>query len=230
MAAATASSNQRRQQRDQTRQQILKAAAQVFALRGFAAASMAEIAEHAQLKKALIQYHFETKDNLWKAAVEQLWQQRDRLMPRYLGGGNSHAAVQDSTHNSDGCRSDGCHSEYELRSIFSALVRFSHHHPEWMALVFREASNPGPRLNWLIDNFLRSDLARGTEFIEQAQRDRLLPAGCPLQLLHLISGALSYNLLVAPMTRRATGVNLASEQSISEQVELLLGLLEAAAQ
>ena len=210
MATAATRNNQRQQQRAHTRAQIVRAAARVFAVRGFEAASMAEIAERAQLKKALIQYHFETKENLWRAAVAQLWQQRDRLMPRYLGQGG-----------------EG-NSEQELRAIFTAMVRFSHHHPEWMALVFREASNPGPRLDWLIDTYLRSDLNRGTDFIARAQRDSLLPEGSPLQLLHLVSGALSYNLLLAPMTKRATGVNLASEKSIGEQVELLLQLLRPA--
>ena len=210
MATAATRNNQRQKQRAHTRAQIVRAAARVFAVRGFEAASMAEIAERAQLKKALIQYHFETKENLWRAAVAQLWQQRDRLMPRYLGQGGAG------------------NSEQELRAIFTAMVRFSHHHPEWMALVFREASNPGPRLDWLIDTYLRSDLNRGTDFIARAQRDSLLPEGSPLQLLHLVSGALSYNLLLAPMTKRATGVNLASEKSIGEQVELLLQLLRPA--
>jgi len=28
-------------------------------------------------------------------------------------------------------------------------------HPEWIALMFRKSASPGPRLTWLIDNYLR---------------------------------------------------------------------------
>ena len=154
MATGTGNNNQRQKQRESTRRQILQAAARVFARHGFEAASMAEIAAEAQLKKALVQYHFETKENLWKAAVEQLWQQRDRLLPRYFGG---EADMQ---------------GDNSLHDLFTALITFTRDHPEWMALVFRESANPGPRLDWLIDNFLGSDLSRGTRFIEQAQGAR----------------------------------------------------------
>ena len=41
----------------------------------------------------------------------------------------------------------------------------------------------------------------------------------------MLSGALSYNLLVAPMTQRATGVDLGSDAQVHEQVDLLMRLL-----
>ena len=47
----------------------------------------------------------------------------------------------------------------------------------------------------------------------------------PLHLLHLISGALTYNLLVAPQTQLVTGTDLGSEESIAQQVSLLQTLL-----
>jgi TetR/AcrR family transcriptional regulator len=199
--------NLRQQRRRQTRLQILDSAGRVFGQSGFDAASMADIAEDAGLKKALVQYHFETKENLWKAAVTHLWQRRDEMIPGYIDSGGSVRGAD------------------ALRDIFTAIVTFTRHHPEWITLMFRESSNPGPRLDWLIEKFLREDIERGCSFIEIAQERGMLPAASPLQLLHLISGALSYNLLIAPMTARATGVDLASEASVTEQVEVLINLL-----
>jgi len=200
----------RQEQKKQTREQILDAAARVFARAGFEAASLADIAGEAGVKKALVQYHFETKDNLWREAVAQLWARRDQTLPRYL---ESDAETV---------------GEGAVRGIFSALLQFNKHHPEWLALVFRESATPGPRLSWLIEHHLRDDIARGTQFIEWAQRAGVLPRVSSLQLLHLVSGALSYNLMVAPMTRQATGVDLASEASMDEQVDILMGLLKSA--
>jgi AcrR family transcriptional regulator len=202
--------NQRNRKRENSRQQILDAATRVFAREGFEAASMAGIAEQAGVKKALVQYHFETKENLWKEAVRRLWAQRDTTLPDIVEL-DSLEQGQDA-----------------LRSVLRAIVEFTRQHPEWLALMFRESHNPGPRLTWLIDHYLSEDIRRGCSFVEHAQDVGLLPRTSPLQLLHLISGALSYNLLVAPMTRQATGVDLGSQESIAEQVEILLRLLENA--
>jgi len=48
-----------------TRKAILKAAADLFSLRGYDGTSMSDIAAKAGVTKSLLQYHFETKDNLW---------------------------------------------------------------------------------------------------------------------------------------------------------------------
>ena len=55
----------RQQQKEQTREQILEAAIDTFARLGFDGASLADIAAAAGVKKALVQYHFTTKDQLW---------------------------------------------------------------------------------------------------------------------------------------------------------------------
>ena len=201
---------QRRQQRAQSREQILDAAVQAFARFGFEATSMADIAASAGLKKALVQYHFETKENLWRKAMAHLWHLRDEVLPRYL---------DDATLAGD---------RASLREVLSAILKFNQHHPEWIALVFRESATPGPRLSWLIEHYLRDDIRNGTEFIERAQKAGLLPDVSPLQLLHLISAALSYNLLVAPMTAQAVGVDLTTAEAMDEQVDILMDLLHPA--
>jgi len=200
--------NLRQQQRDSTREQILIAATTVFASQGFEAASMAEIAALAGHKKALLQYHFATKHNLWRHTVAHLWALRDRVLPRYLDDDSAGGA------------------EASFRKVLRAVLSFNHHHPEWVALVFRESAQPGERLTWLIDHYLGQDISQGTEFIQRAQQDGLLPSVSPLQLLHLISGALCYTQLVAPMTLQATGTDLASNAAMDEQVDILLRLLQ----
>lgn len=201
-----AASNLRTQRRESSRQLILGAAISEFASEGFEAASLARIATRAGVKKALVQYHFATKDNLWKQAVHSLWAQRNTLIPTTTEPRVITQSVQ-------------------VRAIFEAIVEFSRLHPAWVAFILRESSQPGPRLSWLIDQYLQDDIKQGCQFIEQAQAAGLLPRVSALQLLHLISGALSYNLLVAPMTQQATGTDLSSKASIDEQVDILMQLL-----
>jgi AcrR family transcriptional regulator len=55
-----------------SRDEILKAASQLFASRGFHETSMAEVARSAKVSKALIFWHFKTKEELFFAVLGRL--------------------------------------------------------------------------------------------------------------------------------------------------------------
>jgi AcrR family transcriptional regulator len=63
--------------REQTRRQLLAAAAEVFARKGFAGASLEEIAELAGYTTGAIYYHFGNKDKLILELIETGWSQRN---------------------------------------------------------------------------------------------------------------------------------------------------------
>jgi AcrR family transcriptional regulator len=69
-----------------TRETILTAALDVFAEKGFDGTSIADIAAVAQVPKSLLQYHFGSKEELWKACLEQkavpLLKPLDRFLER----------------------------------------------------------------------------------------------------------------------------------------------------
>ncbi|TXS92740.1 TetR family transcriptional regulator [Parahaliea maris] len=208
---AVSSSNRevtrREQQREQTRLRILRAAIHCFTRSGFTAASMSRIAQAAGVKKALVQYHFTTKDSLWQAAASLLWEERNARLAQFM-------AIQDVNGLAD-----------SLRPAFTAIVEFTREHPEWMWLMFHEAQGDSPRARWLRQHFLERDYELGVRFVRGCQQQGLMRDADPLQLLHLITGALTYNLLVAPQTRAITGTNLATRESIDRQVDLLLAML-----
>jgi len=205
MNQATPTSRQR--QREQTRSQILAAAVKIFARSGFEAASLADIAREAGVKKALVQYHFSTKEQLWKDAATRLWTERNSRLAEVVEGR---------------CADD---LNDRMRQGFTALVEFTRENPEWLWFMFHEASVNGPRRQWLTDTFLREDYRLGEKFVTLFQEHGVIRQGSPLHILHLISGALTYNLLVAPQTLLVTGTDLASEESITQQVALLQTLL-----
>jgi AcrR family transcriptional regulator len=67
-----------RVQSQESRDDILKAAMQLFAGRGFHETSMAEVAREAKVSKALIFWHFKTKEELFLAVLSRL------LEPYYI--------------------------------------------------------------------------------------------------------------------------------------------------
>ncbi len=71
-----------------SRDEILKAAMQLFASRGFHETSMSEVAREARVSKALIFWHFKTKDELFVAVL-------NRLLEPYFIDFAEEAAVMD---------------------------------------------------------------------------------------------------------------------------------------
>ena len=197
----------RQQRKERTQRTILRAAIDVFAELGFEAASMGAIANRARMKKALVQYHFETKDNLWKEAMLMLWQQLENAFPRYLQN-------MDTSRDRD-----------SIRDVFRQIIRFVQDHPAWAGIIFRESATRGPRLDWLVEHCLKDNVADGIQFIKLAQKHGTLPQADPLYLLHIISGALIYILLVSPMTERATGVDMTSESGIEILLDIFMDML-----
>ena len=58
---------------DATRGRILEAALEVFAERGFDGAATREIAARSGTNLGLIKYYFDTKEKLWRAAVDRVF-------------------------------------------------------------------------------------------------------------------------------------------------------------
>jgi AcrR family transcriptional regulator len=65
-------SSEPRTQSQDSRDEILKAAMQLFANRGFHETSMSEVAREARVSKALIFWHFKTKEELFVAVLNRL--------------------------------------------------------------------------------------------------------------------------------------------------------------
>src|SRR5690348_4404009 len=71
---------------DPTRERILAAALDLFSERSFEGATTREIAARAGVTQPLLNYHFQSKDALWRAAVDTLFEElNDALAARADG-------------------------------------------------------------------------------------------------------------------------------------------------
>ncbi len=71
-----------------TRRAILSSATRVFADRGYAGASYQHIADEAGLQKSHIQYHFGTKEELWRTVVDYVTREFTIEFERLLAEGS----------------------------------------------------------------------------------------------------------------------------------------------
>ena len=116
-------------------ERILKAALGVFATYGFEGATTREIARRANVKQPQISYHFESKELLWKAAADTIFEEFDRALK---------ANMQDAVDDDD-----------RLYRLVRTFVSFVARNPEWFAFVIHEGFQAGERNQWLIKKWLK---------------------------------------------------------------------------
>ncbi len=129
----------RRQARSEaTRTALLDAALHEFAAHGFEAASTRAIAAAAGTQQPQINYHFESKDELWRAAVDHLFARLDDAVGRHLR--------RLPTANDPRARF--------ARGI-RAFVRAAAELPELNRIMVHEATIETPRLTWIVEQHTR---------------------------------------------------------------------------
>ena len=74
----------RAEQREDTRERIVVAAAKAFSERGFRAASTRDIAARAGVNQGLITYYFRSKQELWKAAAGRILDRLEEVLGQPL--------------------------------------------------------------------------------------------------------------------------------------------------
>ncbi|HEY5108866.1 MAG TPA: TetR family transcriptional regulator [Acidimicrobiales bacterium] len=134
-ATATESAGARtRRPSEHVTRDLLDAAAVEFADHGFAGASTRRIAERAGAHQPQINYHFTSKEQLWRATVDHLFSLMDATLPGFDGGPSPEAAFE---------------------AVLRSFMRFSAEHPELDRIINLEATAPSPRLEWLVATHLR---------------------------------------------------------------------------
>ncbi len=195
------------------RDRILAAAVTLFAQQGFSGTSFGAVAVASGQSKALVQYHFPNKDALWQESLRHLLAQREQLLPQYLDPAFLN-------------RLDEREQNQMIRTLCRQLIRFASRHPEWIRILYQEAASPGPRLDWMIREFLQQDLQNGTAMITLAQARGLLPKVEPSHLLHILSGAVFHIVNIAPILQRAQGIDPNNDDYIDRYVDTFIAMLK----
>lgn len=192
--------------------ELIKAAAlEEFAGSGFKGASIEQIAKTAGVAKPLVHYHFGSKQELWIAAVsdgfDRFQAEAESFVPDFL------------EQNTD-----------EVIDRFAeAIVRFSARNPYLVRISTDETSKGGERAEWLKERYLLplQDLSSAVvESVSGSRKDS--------QAIHLASilnpaifGAINFPYIDADVVQTAHGVDVFSEQYISEHTRFIAMLMRA---
>ena len=193
-----------------TRAALLDAALHEFAAHGFEGASTRRIAARAGTHHPQINYHFESKEALWRAAV-------DHLFARF----NAAITAQDQP------APDASPSEVfaaTVRALVGAVAQL----PELNRIMVQEAMADSERLDWIVERHVQRGFNALARLWHDLQRDNAVPhlAGMDATVMYytLVGGA-SLLYVNAPEARRLTGREPTDPAAVAAHADALVRML-----
>jgi TetR/AcrR family transcriptional regulator len=192
---------------DPTRDRILAAAVDLFSERSFDGATTREIAQRAGVTQPLLNYHYKSKDDLWRAAVDSLFD----LLGR---------AMDDRIH---GLRGVDELTSAKLR--VREFITFSARNPQLHRLITQECKADGPRMDYLVEHHVRPLYESTVELFEHLARDGVVPPIAAPHLYYILTGAGPTMFVLGPECRRLSGLDPQSDEVIDAHADAVCTLL-----
>ena len=188
----------------ETRDRLVEAALFLFAERGFEGTTTREIAKRASVALAALPYHFETKDALWRAAADRIF---DLLRGALATRIDDLASLE---------------PRERLRLALREFLAFAADHPELHRFMLTEGTAPSDRLAWLVERHVRPLFTAITAWFGDTRHRGLAPEGRAEHLFYAIVGAVSMPYAVAPEFTLLTGRD--PRELRDAHAEFILGL------
>lgn len=189
-----------------TRAKILKAAVDLFAARGYEGASIRDIEQRAEVNRGLITYHFGSKDDIWKAAVEYAFQ------PYF----DDLRSMADMLRSLD--------SETRQRLVIGGFIRASSSRPYMNQLMIQENYEPSWRSDWIVERFLipagqlNRDLGGDDSWVAAFETNP--------HIRYILLGACAMPFSLSSEARALYGVDVYSDDFIDRHIEVVLKMIK----
>jgi TetR/AcrR family transcriptional regulator len=174
--------------RGATKQRILRAALEEFSRHGFAGSRVDRIAARAGANKALLYYHFASKEKLYRTVVEQFYAETAERLRSTIAGAT---ALEDLL--------------FRLANFYSDTYS---RQPEFGPIVLRELADPQSEILEIIAAAIRAsgapELAQN-HLREGQERGQIRPVDSRQILAAFISLNIGY-LIIAPIINRVLGI------------------------
>lgn len=175
------------------RGRILDAAVRSFAEQGYAGTTTAGVARAAGVTQPLVHHYFISKEGLWRAAIDRLFEGVPAIVAD-VGG-------------------RGAPAERVLSAV-EQFVRLSAASPEILRIMAREGAAPSPRLTYILENYVRAPFEHVVAALREAQQAGLVSRELrPELLLFFILGAAGHLFDVPALAKEAFGIDVAKDDT-----------------
>ena len=192
---------------DATRERILAAALDLFSELSFDGATTREIASRAGVTQPLLNHHFGSKDELWRAAVDGLFGELETAL----------------TARAEGLR--GVDELTAAKLLVREFVAFSAAHPQLHRVITQECKTDGPRMDWLVERHIRPRYEQTTAMFAHLVAAGHVPDIPVEHLYYLLTGAAPTMFVLAPECRRLTGIDPQAPEVVQAHADAVITLI-----
>jgi AcrR family transcriptional regulator len=207
MTQTTSAVRATRPSADATRERILATALELFSELSFDGATTREIARRSGVTQGLLNYHFSSKDELWRAAVDRIFAELgDALDTR-----------------AEGLR--GVDSLTVAKLLIRDFVYFSARYPQLHRIITQECKTDGPRMDWLVERHVRPRFEQTTALFARLVEAGDVPDIPVAHLYYILTGAGPTMFVLAPECRRLSGLDPSAPEVIEAHADAVITLL-----
>ncbi|MEO0420382.1 MAG: TetR family transcriptional regulator [Pseudomonadota bacterium] len=152
------------------RAQIILAAKSRFAVAGFEGTTTRQIADDMGVAQSLLLYHFENKDDLWKAVMTQIFEHASLVVREEFEA------------------AEGPDPKSQLMAAIRAFIRMCMEEPDLHRLMTMEGRAHSDRLDWLAETYLKPLHDTSVALIAECQERGQVDPGDPTLLYYTILG------------------------------------------
>jgi AcrR family transcriptional regulator len=192
---------------DAARDRIVAAATDLFSERSYDGATTREIAARAGVTQPLVNYHFRSKEELWRTAVDALF---DRLNHTLLERTHGLRGVDEIT---------------TAKLLVREFIVFSARNPQLHRIIMQESKADGPRMDYLVDRHVRPIYERTVALFESLSAAGALPDIPAAHLYYIVTGAGPTMFVLAPECRRLTSLEPLHDDVIEAHADAVCRLL-----
>jgi TetR/AcrR family transcriptional regulator len=186
---------------------ILDVAISLFSRNGFEGTSTTEIGLGAGVAQSVVLYHYSSKDELWHAAMDRLF---ERVHAEFRRDRN---VLQDLS------------SIDRLKVWIRQLVFTSAAHPELGRVIMSEGTVGGPRLKWLIGRHLGADYELYQMHFRKAMDEGAIRKYPTLPLTILVHAAASMLFNLNPIVEAVYGRSPFDDEVIADQADMVVDVI-----
>ena len=192
---------------DATRDRILAAATDLFSERSFDGATTRDIAALAGVTQPLLTYHFHSKEELWRAAVDSLFGHLNQTLDERAGGLRG---VDEIT---------------SAKLLVREFITFSARNPQLHRIIMQESKADSSRMDYLVDRHVRPIYERTIELFESLARQGAVPEVPAVHLYYILTGAGPTMFVLAPECRRLSSLDPSRDDVIEAHADAVCQLL-----
>ena len=159
------------------------------------------------MTQPLLNYHFRSKEVLWQAAIDSLFERLNQTLDE---------------------RTSGLRGVDEVTSAklrVREFVTFSARNPQLHRIIMQESKADGPRMDYLVERHVRPIYERTTELFDALARKGAVPPIPSAHLYYILTGAGPTMFVLAPECRRLSSLDPSDETVIEAHADAVCLLL-----